>query len=70
MPNLKTECFEKALEDAGDIIAESMNTDKGLYRAARSLYEPGRFRERHKVLDTPFEAYPGCDVTKKEPHRD
>ena len=69
MPKLKTEYFDKALEDAVDITTEAINTDKGLYRAARSLYEPGRFRERDKVLDTLFEAYPGCDATKKELHR-
>ncbi len=59
-------CFEKALEDAGECTAEAMNTEKGLYRAARSLYELGRFREGHRVLRVLLEAYPGCDAAKKE----
>ena len=43
-----------------------MNTEKGLYRAARALYELGRFQESEQVFTTLLEAYPGCEAAKKE----
>ncbi|KAL9067453.1 MAG: hypothetical protein Q9161_006885 [Pseudevernia consocians] len=69
LPDLISEYFDKALDDAGEFTAEAIDTDKGLCRAARSFYELGSFQERHTVLDNLFEVCPGCDATKKELRR-
>ena len=67
--NLRIGCFDKALEDAGGFLVDAVNTEKGLYRAARSLYELGRFREAHMVFETLLEAYPSSEAAKKELRR-
>lgn len=41
-------------------------TEKDLYRAARSLYELGRFRESQAIFETLLAAYPGREATKRE----
>ena len=69
LAHLRIGCFDKALEDAGEFSAEATNTEKGFYRAARSLYELGRFREGHTVLKTLLKAYPGCKAAKQELRR-
>ena len=46
-----------------------MNTEKGLHRAARSLYELGRFREGHKVFKGLLKVYPSNEAAKKELRR-
>ena len=46
-----------------------MNTEKGLYRAARSLYELGRFQEGHRVFETLLAAFPGSEAATKELRR-
>lgn len=48
------------------ITLQHIKTEKDLYRAARSLYELGRFRESHAVFETLLAAYPGCEAAKRE----
>lgn len=69
LANLRIGCFDKALEDAGGFSVDAVNTEKGLYRAARSLYELGRFREGHMVFEILLKAYPSSEAAKKELRR-
>lgn len=69
LANLRIGCFDNALEDASEYTANAMIAEKGLYRAARSLYELRRFRDSHGVFKTLLAAYPSCEAARKELHR-
>lgn len=45
---------------------EAIQTEKGLYRAARSLYELGRYQEGRRMFKTLLVAYPSCEAAQKE----
>ena len=46
----------------------AVNTEKGLFRAARSLYELSRFWESQMIFQTLLKAYPRSEAAKKELH--
>lgn len=69
LANLKNGCFEQALEDAGGLTIEATKSKKGLYRAARSMYELNSFHESHTIYTTLLAEYPDCDAAKKELRR-
>ncbi|KAL9105021.1 MAG: hypothetical protein Q9163_000118 [Psora crenata] len=64
--NLKLRRYDGALEDAGKLTADAQQSEKGLYRAALSLYELGRFQESHQALASLISHYPHCHTAKKE----
>ena len=66
MANLKLGRYDHALEDAGELTASYQKSEKGFYRAARSLYELGRFQECHNVLKLLLEEYPHCAEARNE----
>lgn len=69
LANLRIGYLDKALDDAGDFSVEAVNTEKGLYRAARSLYELGRVRESHNVFRSLLKVYPSNEAARKELRR-
>ncbi|KAL8694772.1 MAG: hypothetical protein Q9218_000618 [Villophora microphyllina] len=64
--SLKLSRFDEALEDVGDCTANTRPSEKGLYRAALSLYRLGRFQESHDTLTNLLTHYPNSDAAKKE----
>ena len=66
LANLKLRRYDKALEDAGKLTADTQQSEKGFYRAALSLYELGRFQESHQALASLISIYPHCSAAKKE----
>ena len=69
LAHLKLRNFDKALEDAGGYTVEARNSEKGLYRTARSMYELGRFKESQTVLTTLLAQYPGSEAAIRELRR-
>ena len=55
-----------SIVDAGKLTRDVQKSEKGYYRAARSLYELGRFGECHETLKTLLSQYPDCEAAKKE----
>lgn len=66
LANLKLRHYDEALEDAGKLTPKAQQSEKGLYRAALSLYELGRFQESHQALASLISYYPHCHAAKKE----
>ena len=66
LANLRLRRYDEALEDAGELTADAQQSEKGLYRAALSLYELGRFQESHQALASLISRYPHCSAAKKE----
>lgn len=50
LAHLKLRRYDEALKDAGKFTSDSQQSEKGLYRAARSLYELGKFQESRQTL--------------------
>lgn len=48
---------------------DAVNTEKGLYRAGRSLYELGRFREGQMVFESILKASPSNEAAREELRR-
>ena len=66
LANLKLRRYDEALEDAGKVTADAQPSEKGLYRAALSLYELGKFQESYQALVSLISHYPHCHAAKKE----
>lgn len=66
LANLKLGRYDQALEDAGELTAEFQKSEKGFYRAARALYELGRFQESHDVLLSLLAVYPNCKEAEED----
>ena len=66
LANLKLRRYDEALEDAGKFTPDAQQSEKGLYRAALSLYELGKFQESHQALESLISHYPHCHAAKKE----
>lgn len=65
MLNLKLRRYDEALADASDLSKEGEVSEKGVYRAARSLYELQRFQDCHESLTLLLDNYPN-NVEAKE----
>lgn len=63
---LRLGCYDQALGDLGHSTSEQQKSEKALYRAARSLYELGKFGEARDTLNSLLAEYPHCDAAKKE----
>ncbi|KAI9878412.1 MAG: hypothetical protein M1830_000932 [Pleopsidium flavum] len=66
LANLKLRYYDAALVDANCTPANAKLPEKGLYRAARALYELGRFQECSNFLELLLKGYPGNEPGKRE----
>ena len=66
LANLKLRCYDKALKDAVEFPPGDKPSEKGLYRAARCLYELGRFQESLDAVTSLLAHYPNNGEAKKE----
>lgn len=66
LANLRLGRYDQALEDAGELTAKFQRSEKGFYRAARALYELGKFQESHDALLSLLAVYPNCNEAKEE----
>ena len=64
--NLRLRRYEEALADATDLSKESKVSEKGLYRASRSLYELQRFQECRESLLLLLDNYPNNGEAKEQ----
>ena len=64
--NLNIGSYDKALEDSLDLPAGTQQSEKGYYRATRSLYELRRFEECRAMLDHFTAQFPNSEEAKKE----
>lgn len=66
LANLKLRQYDAALLDAGCSPPDVKPLEKGLYRAARALYELGRFQDCYDTLNVLLKEYPGNEEGRKE----
>ncbi|KAL8823300.1 MAG: hypothetical protein Q9191_005988 [Dirinaria sp. TL-2023a] len=66
LANLRLGAYDQALEDAGYSRNASDNSEKGFYRAARSLYELGRFDESNDTYSSLLARFPHSAEAPKE----
>lgn len=63
---LKVQRFDEALADATGVTKEHQLSEKGIYRAARSLYELQRFQECRENLTHLLKNYPNNAEAKEQ----
>ena len=66
LANLKLRQYDAALLDAGCSPPDVKPLEKGLYRAARALYELGKFQDCYDTLNILLKEYPGNEEGRKE----
>ena len=66
MANLRLGAYDQALEDAGYSRNSPGDSEKGLYRGARSLYELGRFDESNDTFSSLLARFPHSAEAQKE----
>ena len=66
LANLKLQRYDEALADATDLLKECKVSEKGIYRAARSLYELQRFQECRESLTLLLDKYPNNTEAKDQ----
>jgi hypothetical protein len=66
LTNLKLRQYDAALLDTDCSPTDVKPLEKGLYRAARALYELGRFQDCCNTLNILIKEYPGNEEAQKE----
>ena len=66
LANLRLGFYDQALQDAGYPTNMSDSSEKGVYRAARSLYELRRFHESNDAFNLLLARFPHSSEAQKE----